>query len=698
MIHLVGIALMGSGVAAAAVPWKKVGKKAVKRLRKKPSQAQQLAADESSETLSTAQNTQTVVVEQTEQHLIASNDDNGQEKYRLAKTTGVLALCGAAQIVALPALTAASVAVLGYFSYRIFKEAAEAIGEKKIKVDILDATVISLCVLFGQIAAAGLMLWILDVADELLQRTQDKSKLQISNIFGEQVSTAWLVVDGSEIETPVEKLNVGDIIVVNTGEQIPVDGTVVAGSAMVDQQSLTGESAPVDKQEDSDVFATTVLVAGKIQIAVKEKGEDTVASRIVKIIDEAASFKVSVQSSGEKIADQMVVPTLGLGTLGLAMAGPSGMLAIINADFGTGIRVAAPIALLASLGHAAQSGVLIKDSKIFELLREIDVVLFDKTGTLTSDTPRVSNIVLGTTGHSQDEVLRLTASAEQKFSHPIARAILEYAQERELEIPAHDDSKYHVGLGIEVMVEGSLIQVGSARYIEQQEISLTPDIADALELTREHGMSAILIAIDGQIAGLIELSANIRDEASDVIQLLRSQGVQEVVLISGDHEAPTKKLSGELGIDRYFAGVMPHEKADYVKLLQDEGKKVMMVGDGINDSAALSLADIAVSLKGASTIAVDVADIVFMDGGLSKFDYLYEATDSLQNNVKRSFSLIAIPNSVCILGGLFGVFGLASSLVLNNGFNILATLNGTRSAKDINYLTKSNNSNNKTAA
>lgn len=685
MIHLLGFALMGGGCAVAVIPWKKVAKKSglsarINHYKKNKNELLDSNTTSPSTLPSTAVEGEVILAGESE--LVETTGDTvSTDRYRLAKTTGVFALCGAAQILAIPLVTATSLFALGYFSARIYKEAADAIGEKKIKVDILDATVISLSVLFGQIAAAGLMLWILDVADELLQRTQNKSQLQISNIFGKQVSTAWLLVDGAEVETPIEALNVGDVIVVNTGEQIPVDGVVLSGSAMVDQQSLTGESVPVDKQKDSEVFATTVLVAGKIELSVKEKGHDTVASRIVKIIDQAANYKVGVQSSGEKIADKMVLPTLGLGSLGLVTAGPGGMLAIINADFGTGIRVAAPVALLASLGHAAQSGVLIKDSKVFELLRDIDVVLFDKTGTLTSETPQVNNIVLGSTGHDKDQVLRLTAAAEQKFSHPIARAILGYAAERGLDIPVHDESKYHVGLGIEVMVEGELIQVGSARYIEQENIPLTSELEEALVLTREHGTSAILIAIDGKIAGLVELSASIRDEAGEVINMLREQGVKEIVLISGDHDAPTKKLAGELNIDRYFAGVMPHEKADYVQLLQSEGKKVMMVGDGINDSAALSLADIAVSLKGASTIAVDVADIVFMDGGLRKFGYLYELTDALQQNVKRSFSLIAIPNSLCILGGLFGVVGLASSLILNNGFNILATLNGTQATK-----------------
>jgi Cu2+-exporting ATPase len=609
--------------------------------------------------------------------IVATEAPQSRTPARFALSTGMMGLSMTAQF-AVPALIPITLVSVGFMAKDIYKEAGGALlKDRRIKVDILDAVVVSLTAGFRQIAAVGFMVWVLDIADLLLEKTRNRSERFITDIFGTQPRYAWVVRDDqTAVETPVQDLNKGDVIVVNTGEQIPVDGAVVAGMAMIDQQSLTGESVPVERHEGDQVYAMTVLVAGKLHIQVQETGADTVAAKIVQIINEAAAFKVDVQSTGERFADVMVLPTLGLGTLGFFTAGPSGMLAIINADFGTGIRVAAPLALLAALGRSAQHGVLIKDSRVFETIREIDAVLFDKTGTLTYDVPRVAKVVCAGEQYSEEKIIAYTAAAEQKFSHPIAKAILAKAEELQLTLPSQDDSKYHVGLGIEVRIGDEHVKVGSARYMQQQDIAFPQVIEDALEASRTRGHSAILMAIENEIAGLIELQATVRDEAVDVMASLRKRGVKEIVLISGDHEAPTRELASHLGVDRYFGGVLPHEKADYVKLLQAEGKKVMMVGDGINDSAALSLADIGVSLQGASTIAIDVADVVFMDGHLEKFDYLFEVTGKLHNNVIRSFALVTVPNSICILGGLIGYFGLSASLILNNGFNLISAING----------------------
>jgi len=614
---------------------------------------------------------------ETESHselAVAAEED--RHKLRFILTTGTMGIAVMAQTSFLW-LTPVSYLLIGYFSANIFKEAGTALfKEKKIKVDILDTGVILLTLLFGQIGAAAFMVWILDLADMLLQRTTKKSQKYITDIFGEQPRFAWLLVDESEVQTEVKDLKRGDIIVVSTGESIPVDGLIIDGGAMIDQQSLTGESTPADKQEGEHVFASTVIVAGKISVSVEETGKNTLASQVISIINEASGYDVKLQSVGEKIADKMVLPTMGLGAMGYATAGSGAMLAIMNADFGTGIRVAAPIALLASLGNAAKNGILIKHSEVIEKLKDIDVVLFDKTGTLTSEVPTVSRIVVSGKTYNEEEVLFYTATAEQKFSHPIAAAILQKAKDEDIALSHYDDSEYDVGLGINVKIEGNWVKVGSSRYMEREGIDIPAVIKMALKETGARGQSAILTAIDNKVAGMIELKSTIRDEAPDVIADLRAHGIKEIVLISGDHEAPTKELARQLNIDRYFAGVLPNGKADYVKLLQDEGKKVMMVGDGINDSAALSLADIGVSLKGASTIAVDVADVIFMDGSLTKFHYLFEVAKNLQKNVKRSFLMIAIPNTVCIVGAFMGVFGLKASLVLNNGFNLIAAANG----------------------
>ncbi len=617
------------------------------------------------------------MLESSESHTeLAVTAEEERHKLRIILTTGTMGLAVMAQT-GFPWLTPVSYLLIGYFSANIFKEAAYALfKEKKIKVDILDTIVILLTLMFGQIGAAAFMVWILDLADMLLQKTTKKSQKYLTDIFGEQPRFAWLLVDGAEVHTEVKDLKQGDIIVVGTGESIPVDGVIIDGGAMIDQQSLTGESIPADKQEDDHVYASTVIVAGKVSVKVQETGKNTLASQVISIINEASGYDVKLQSVGEKMADKMVIPTLGLGVMGYATAGSGALLAIINADYGTGIRVAAPIALLASLGNAAKNGILIKHSEVVEKLKDIDVVLFDKTGTLTSEVPTVSRIITAGGAYNKDEILFYTATAEQKFAHPIAAAILQKARDQDITLGQYDESQYDVGLGINVKIGDNWIKVGSGRYMEREDIAIPAIIKSALEEAGERGQSAILTAINDKVAGMIELQSTIREEAADVIADLRANGIKEIVLISGDHDAPTKELSRQLNIDRYFAGVLPNEKADYVKLLQDEGKKVMMVGDGINDSAALSHADIGVSLKGASTIAVDVADVIFMDGTLTKFHYLFEVAETLQKNVKRSFLLVAIPNTVCIVGAFMGVFGLKASLVLNNGFNLIAAANG----------------------
>lgn len=683
MIHFVGVLLVSTGIAGAE-GWPKV-KKSVRQLKPirfvfGPEGATNLSTEEDSNSKHPDSDGLAEFSESdtSESFLpVAAVPVANEEKYRFALSTGTMGIATGAQLGVIW-LTPVSLVLTGYLSTRILRSAVTVIfKEKRIGVDILDSVVICLCIVFNKIGPAAFMIWVLDLADILLERTSKKSEQYLSDIFGEQVRTVWLLVDEEEIEVALDQLKKGDIIAVNTGEQVPVDGVVTQGEAMIDQQSLTGEATPVEKRKNDEVFAMTVLVAGKIQVQVSKTGEDTLASKIIQVINDASEHKVEMQSVGEKIADKMVIPTLGLGAAGYAFAGSGAMLAIINADFGTGIRVAAPIALIASLGTAAKNGVLIKDSRSLELLREIDVVLFDKTGTLTYDIPVVSKIVSADDTWTEEKILLYTAAAEQKFSHPVARAILQKAVEQTMTLPPHDASKYYVGFGIEVTVHGDMVQVGSARYMENEGIIIPNNIQKTLNDTGTQGHTAILTAINGRIAGMLELQSSLRDEAVQVMALLRNRGIKEIILISGDHDAPTKDLAGKIGADRYFAGVLPHQKSDYVQLLQNEGKKVMMVGDGINDSAALSHADIGVSLQGASTIAVDVADVIFMNGTLDKFDYLFTVSDVLHQNVKRSFYLIAVPNTLCIAGAMMGFFGLASSLVLNNGFNLLAAANGT---------------------
>lgn len=688
MIQLIGTLLTSAGEAITRLPLPDM-QSAFKRRRVKLSDILTLPEEENQRVVPLEPSTQSSTGPVDAQMATEMNDlanqtsrlDDTQSGHsperRLLASSGAVGLAIGAKF-GIPFLVPITLLATVALAVPIFVEAINAmIKERKLKVDVLDATIISLCLLFGKLSAAAFMVWILDLADLLLDRTTRKSRQYVGEVFGQQARYAWLLVEGKEVQVPVTNLKKGDLIVVSTGEQVPVDGIVVEGDAMVDQQSLTGEATPAEKRKGESVFAMTVVIAGQIQVEVVETDENTLAAKIVKIVTDAASYKVSVQSMGERTADRMVLPTLGLGVISYFVNGVSALLATINADYGTGIRVAAPIALLASLGNAARNGILVKDSSVLELLPDIDVVLFDKTGTLTYDVPVVSRIVPAHKGVEPDTILFYTAAAEQKFSHPIAKAILQEAKQREMTLPPLDASHYLVGFGIEVILDGHEIKVGSSRYMERLGIPLPQVIQDALQQSRALGNSAILTVIDNEIAGLIEMQSTPREEAVRVIDFLKQRGVSEIVLISGDHEAPTQALAGVLAIEQFVAGVLPQEKAQYVQTYQDAGKKVMMVGDGINDSAALSLADISVSIQGASTIAVDVADVIFMDGSLNRFEYLYAVSDTLRRNVQRSFLMIAIPNTICIVGAMAGVFGLTSSLILNNGFNFLAALNGT---------------------
>jgi len=517
-----------------------------------------------------------------------------------------------------------------------------------------------------------------DIGYTILDVTSKTSHQLLAKVFGKQTRKAWLLVDGQEVECKVADLKKDDLIVVSTGEQVPVDGIVVNGDAMIDQHALTGESAPVEKTEGDTVFAMTIAVAGKVVVRVTETGDNTNAAKIVRIIEHSMEHKVRLQSQAERFADLAVVPTLALGATGMGFVGADAMLAIINADYGTGIRIAGPTALLASLALAAKNGIVIKNANVLESLCQMDAVIFDKTGTLTQETPMVGNVICcDGAAFTEEKILAYVACAEQKFSHPIARAICQRAAELKLQLPAIDESQYHVGFGIDVQINGDALKVGSMRYMQRENVSIPGHISAHLEDIHKEGRSAVFAAVNDRLMGVIELHASSRPEAYPIITSLREKrGIEEIYLISGDHQAATRALAERLGIPNYFAEVLPQDKAKYVKMLQEKGLRVAMVGDGINDSVALSQANYSISLRGAADIATDIADVVFVEGNLAKFDMLFQISENLRKNVRRSFALIVVPNTLCIMGAFMGLVGLGTSLVLNNGFNTVATVNG----------------------
>jgi Cu2+-exporting ATPase len=577
---------------------------------------------------------------------------------------------------AVPALIPVSAGLFAYTAIPSFKGAYNVVvKERRLGVDVLDSIVVLGCLATGSVFAGSVLCWCLGFGRILFQKTQDDSKKMLMNVFGKAPRYVWLYRDGVEIETPLDRLQKGDTIVVKTGEVIPVDGFVREGMAMVDQHALTGESTPSEKSVGDRVFASTLMVAGKVFVEVESSGGETTSSKIAKILNDSAGYKMNSQHKGERMADKAVLPTLAIASTALATIGPAGAVAVLNSDFGTGIRMAAPLAMLTSLTLCAHKGILVKDGRALELMNDIDTVLFDKTGTLTREVPEVGR-VLPANGHSADTVLRYAAAAENKFAHPIAKAILEKHKESGLPMPESDDSKYQVGYGITVSIEGHTVRVGSARFMKMEGIELPPDIQETLEHAHQEGHTLVMVGIDDKLGGALELHASQRPEARDIIAGLRQRGIKHIAIISGDHEGPTKKLAESLGMDRYFAGVLPADKADYVEKLQKEGKKVCFVGDGINDSIALKKANVSISLRGASSIATDTAHIVFMEESLAKLCELRDIARNLDKNINRSWTLILIPNVMCIAGAFTMGFGVMASVLTNNVAALAALANG----------------------
>ena len=320
-------------------------------------------------------------------------------------------------------------------------------------------------------------------------------------------------------------------------------------------------------------------------------------------------------------------------------------------------------------------GVLVKDGRALELMNEVDTVLFDKTGTLTRERPEVGRVI-ECGPHSARSILRYAAAAEARFAHPIAKAIIHAFEALDEPLPPIDDSRYHVGYGITVHVEGHKIRVGSRRFLEMEGIAIPEVIQSALDQAHDEGSTLVMVGIDDALGGAIELQASVRPEVKSIIEGLRQRGIKHIAIISGDHDAPTRKLAESLGMDRYFAQVLPADKAEYVEKLQREGRKVCFVGDGINDSIALKKANVSISLRGATSIATDTAQIVFMEEGLSKLCDLRDIARSLDRNVKTSWNLILAPNGFCILGAFTMGFGVMASVLTNNVAALAALANG----------------------
>jgi Cu2+-exporting ATPase len=512
--------------------------------------------------------------------------------------------------------------------------------------------------------AGGLGLVIFFMAEKLIFISEDKSRQKLVNIFGQQPRFVWTVVDGVEVEIPFEQLQAGDTVVIGAGQMIPVDGVIRSGHASVDQHRLTGESQPAEKASGERVLAATVVLAGKIYVEVEKAGHETVAAQIGDILNNTASYQMAMDSKAMQVVNASVVPTLVAAGLAWLWVSFEGAVAITNSAIGFNIRLTGPIAMLNYLNLASQRGILVKDGRSLELLNSVDTVIFDKTGTLTLEQPHVARVHTFN-GADEATILAYAAAAEDRQPHPIARAIVAAATGRGLVVPAIGDARYEVGYGIKAWIDNQLIRVGSDRFMVLETIEVPPAVKRLQADCHAQGHSLVMVAIDGELAGAIELEPTLRPEAKSVIQALHRRGI-EVYIISGDQEEPTRKLARELEIDHYFANTLPEDKAKHVERLQAEKRNVCFVGDGINDSIALKKAQVSISLRGATTVATDTAQVVLMDASLAQLPGLFALANQFDTNMKVGFAAAIIPGFF-IFGGVFLVhLGLIGSILIYN--------------------------------
>lgn len=563
-------------------------------------------------------------------------------------------------------------------SLPIFKRAwVTVVRQRRLNVDLLDSLAILSAIATGDVLNAGGIVWLVTLGDHIRDLTQARARRAIRGLLEYQQDLAWVVRGDTKVQIPVAALAVGDVVVVYTGSVIPVDGVVVDGEAVVDQQSLTGESVPVLRSSGDRCFAATVIKEGKLYLCAERVGGDTTAASTVRLIEDAPPLETRAQNYAELMADRLVAPALVCSVAVLGVTRDlSRMSAILTIDFGTGPRVSAPTTVLASMNAAARRGVLIKGGAYIEKLAKVSTVVFDKTGTLTRGVPEVTDLVVHG-ALSEREAATLAAAVSARQTHPVSQAVLRLAEAWALEIPEREESRYMVGRGVQARVQGRVVQLGGARLFDELGIACRADAALKGRLS-QGAKSLLFLAVDGEHEATLAYRDAIRSESRATIRGLRERGIDDIVMLTGDSRDVAEQVAEELGITRFFAEMLPENKADITRRLSQEGRTVAVVGDGINDSPALSYADIGISVSAGAEIARETAGVVLVEDDLSK---LIEAIDISRNAmriIRQNFSMILGVNAAAYALSIPGLLNPVMATLLNNGSAVLACVNGLR--------------------
>lgn len=552
-------------------------------------------------------------------------------------------------------------------------------NEKRLNVDFLDTLAIIASVAQGNALAGSIVTWLIKFGDWIRDLTAAGSRRAISELLEFQSKNAWVRRDGRIVSIPAFELAVDDLVVVYPGEMIPVDGEIVEGVASIDQKTITGEGLPVNRRQGDTAFAATVLREGQLTIRATRVGGDTAAGQIAHLVESAPLGDTRMQNHAELLADRLVLPTVVLATGTAAVTSDfSRFLSLVIVDYGTGIRVAAPTSVLSSMTHAARAGIIIKSGAHMERLSKVDTVVFDKTGTLTHGVPAIVDVVPFMDQITPGHLLGLAAAAETRLHHPVAEALRARARELAVNIPECDETDYKVGLGVQGQVNGYYMHVGSERFMRQSGIDVACAAVDRAALDHR-GHSSLYVAVDGKLGGLVSYADKIRPESRDVIARLHRLGIRNTIMLTGDNAVVARAVGERIGLDKAIADMMPADKADVIRDLQQRGHVVAMVGDGINDSPALSFADVGVAMKYGAEVTHESAHVVLMEDSLWKLAQAFEISRGAVGLIRQNYAIVAGLNTLALgLALPGGLISPTTTALLSNGSAIIATLNGMR--------------------
>ena len=565
----------------------------------------------------------------------------------------------------LPAPVTSALAVIRSAKY--IKEGLLALWHRKLSVAVLDATAVTVSMVRGDFATAGSVMFMLRLGEILEEWTHKKSVADLASAMSLRVENVWQQVDGTEVLTKVTDVKPGDRIVIRTGGMIPLDGRVVEGEAMVNQSSLTGESMPVAKRPGSPVYAGTVAEEGECVVCVEKVSGSGRYDRVVRMIEESEKLKSTAEDKASRMADRLVPYTLGgTAVTYLLTRNVTKMLAVLMVDFSCALKLAIPVAVLSAMRESSGHHISVKGGRFLEAVAKADTIVFDKTGTLTYATPKVAQIVpFG--GHREADMLRLAACLEEHYPHSMANAVVEEAKRRGLTHEEyHSQVQYVVAHGISSMVENKKVIIGSAHFVFEDEGCCIPEGEqekyDALPAAYSH----LYLCIDGELAAVICIHDPLRREAKDAVKALHESGFTNVVMMTGDNRRTAEAVAAEVGVDAVYAEVLPEDKAAFIRQEKEKGHTVIMVGDGVNDSPALSEADAGIAISTGAAIAREIADITVASEDLFELVTLRKLSEALMARIHGSYRFIVTFNLSLITLGVAGVLPPAISALLHN--------------------------------